>query len=278
VDFDGIVDAICHGKYQFNTNDQPLWDTRKISDVWPQPPSDDPLQLHAYVSLPTNVVSPTGEYSRFVRYPEPGQRELVPAPQDLSPLERWHLVDYPWLEEVRSKVWKKKQLERDLFREVKVTQAHYTELQERLNEQHPDRDSPEYDGRKHDVRNVKLDVLRLIPGKGFSPRHPDNEDRDDDDPEASNNDAPEMDVGGPGASNEDGCEINSLFPFTLRFLDLTTLGLKNTPKRLPSPLFLRQEYDDISALIEAERRIKDPVVVSGQPGTGKILVSLSHRI
>jgi len=193
-----------------------------------------------------------------------------------------HLVDYFWLEEIYSKIWKKKELERALFREVKVTQAHYTELQDRLNEQLPGRNSPEYDGKMHDVRSIKLGVLRSIPEKDFSPRHPDtNEDRvdDDDDLEASNEDASQMDVDGPETSNKDGPGINSFFPFTLRFLDLTILDLKNVPQRLPSPLFLRQEYDDISALIEHEPQSKHgSVVVSGQPGTGEVLVSLFHRI
>ena len=92
-----------------------------------------------------------------------------------------------------------------------------------------------------------------------------------------------MDVDGPEAS--DGRRPSSaippnrpIFPFTLRFLDLSGLSLKKVPKRLPSPLFLRQEYDDITALIENGPQTKDSVVVSGQPGTGEVLVSLSHRI
>jgi len=73
----------------------------------------------------------------------------------------------------------------------------------------------------------------------LSPRHPDdNEDRVDDD------DYPE-------ANNEDGSEINSFFPFTLAFwvCQLWT--------DLPLPLFLRQEYDHISALIKKEERFGD---------------------
>ena len=148
---------------------------------------------------------------------------------------------------------------------MEVTQAHYTELQRRLNEQHPDRDLPEYDGR-HNVQGVKLDLLRSIPP--LSPQHPDNN---------------EDQVGhgeDPEASNEDELNINSHFPFTLSFLDLSTLDLKKeVPDVLPLPLLLRQEYDDISALIKKEPQSKyGSVVVSGQPGTGESLVFLSHRI
>jgi len=194
---------------------------------------------------------------------------LVPAPRGGSPLGRLHLANDPdssWLEEVRSKIWNKKELEPELFRKVKVTQAHYTELQRRLKEQHSDRDLPEYDGGKHNVQSVKLDFLRSI--TPLSSQHPDNnEDRvdDGDDPETS---------------NEDGSDINSFFPSTLSFLDLSTLGLKpNVRDRLPLPLFLRQEYDHISALIKkGPRNTNGSVIVSGQPGTGEVLVSLSYRI
>jgi hypothetical protein len=46
--------------------------------------------------------------------------------------------DSSWLEEVHSKIWDKRELESELFRTVKVTQAHYT------------------------VQSVKLDFLRSI--------------------------------------------------------------------------------------------------------------------
>ena len=144
---------------------------------------------------------------------------------------------------------------------MKVTKAHYDELEKRLKEQHPVRDLPEYNAAQHDVRSIKLDVLGLVfPAIASSPRHPDN-----------NED--QVDDGGHLAPrNEDGSEINSLFPFTLSFLDLSTLELKYAPSRLPSPLFLRREYDHISALIEQRPRSRDgSVIVSGQPGTGGVL-------
>jgi len=83
----------------------------------------------------------------------------------------------PWLEEVHSKIWKRKELEPKLFRKVKVTRDHCTELQSRPKEQHPDRDSPEYDGRKHDVQSIKLDFLRSI--TPLAPRHPSPDNNED---------------------------------------------------------------------------------------------------
>lgn len=256
MDFGGIRDAIQEAKYRFKPTDgqKPLWNEESISDIWPQFPSRG--QLHVYVTLPANVGSSkfldtTSEY--FMRLFTPAQdiwRTFVPA----------RLADYLWLEEFHSKIWGRKELEGELFREVKVTLAHYTELQARLDQQYPGRNLPEYDGSTHDVRSVKLDVLRSM-------SLPNN-----------NEGASQMDVDGPEASNVDDSGTNWLFPSTLRFLDLTILRLENVPPRLPSPLFIRREYHDISRLIWNQPENKDSVVVSGQPGTGDVLVSLSHRI
>jgi hypothetical protein len=135
---------------------------------------------------------------------------------------------------------------------VVVTKADYDELEKRLKQQHPDRDLPEYDGALHDVRSIKRDVLHLA-----TPAD-DNKDQG----------------GDLAARNEDGFETNSLFPFKLRFLDLSTLRFNVVPERLPSPLFIRDEYDEITKRIEGDSIPKNKlgsVVISGQPGTGEVL-------
>jgi hypothetical protein len=181
---------------------------------------------------------------------------------------------------MHSRIWNRKALERDLFRKVEVTRAHYDELERRLNDQHPYRNLPDYNGAENDVQSIKLDVLRsTFPEKL---RHPDsNEDRvdDDDDPEASDEGGPEMDVDDPEAIDEDGSPIKTIPSFTLNFLDLSSLNLKEEPpKGLPLSMLLRKEYNHISALIEKRpRNGHGSVVVSGQPGTGEFLVSLTHR-
>ena len=112
--------------------------------------------------------------------------------------------------------------------------------------------------------DAKLEFLWSLP-------HLDYNDDDDDDPEANNEDSE--------ASNDDEAEIKSLFPFTVRFLDLSTLEVKGVPPRLPLPLFLRQDYKEISNLIMKNYEGGAvSVIVTGQPGTGEFLVSLSHRI
>lgn len=200
--------------------------------------------------------------------------DLVPAPSPKSPL------NFFALEEIHTKIWNQEDLKLKLFRHVKVTPAHYAELQKRLNNKHPDRDSPKYDGVQHDVQSIKLEIL----GLDFQAKsgHRDNSEGDGDDPETSNEDGSEMDVDDPRAeaNDEHRSEINSDSPFTLRYLDLSPLALSMTPfRRFPSVLFIRREYDLISALIEKRpRNGQGSVVVSGQPGTGELFVSLSYGI
>jgi hypothetical protein len=169
------------------------------------------------------------------------------------------LADLPWLKELHPEIWNRKERKPTLFRRVEVTQAHYAALQERLKELHSDRGSPGYDGNKPDVLNVKLNFLRLLPPA---------DDRMDDDYDSE-------------ASDEGDPEIKPLFPSILSFLDLSTLELKEeVPDRFPLPVLLRQEYKDISKLIEENHPQNGggSVIISGQPGMGEFLVSLSHRI
>jgi hypothetical protein len=95
----------------------------------------------------------------------------------------------------------------------------------------------------------------------LSPQHPD----EVDDPEPSIDDDP---------------ELKSLFPSILSFLDLSTLELKEiVSDRFPLPLLVRQDYKDMWELIKKEpQNGAGSVVVSGQPGMGGFLVSMSHRI
>jgi len=176
--------------------------------------------------------------------------------------------DTPWLKEVYSKIWNRGDLKQKLFRKVEVTRAHYDELQVILDRKYPDRNDPEYDGRSHEVLSDKLEHLNLIAAGHVSPlRDPDNnKDRVDDDDDLE-------------ASNEDDSEIDSFFPFTLTYLDLSILELENKSERCPLPLFIRQEYNHLSKLIDKEpQNGTGSVIVSGQPGTGEVLVSLSRRI
>jgi hypothetical protein len=174
------------------------------------------------------------------------------------------------VKELHEKIWNQKGRRPENFRKVKVTQADYVALQKQLDS---DRDSPDYNGTESDVSSVKLNfLLSLAPAEASSQQHPDDSDDrvDDDDDDDDDSDA----------SNEDDVVLKSLFPYILDFLDLSTLGLKETvPTRFPLPLLIREEYKEISQLIKDElQNSGGSVVVSGQPGIGEFLVSLSHRI
>ena len=184
----------------------------------------------------------------------------------MTKLSHLLLLD-PWLHEVHSKIWRRQDLRSEIFRKVKVTAAHYDALQKRLKEQHPDRDLPNYDASGNDVLSIKLDILhQTIPASAPSPfvqrAHFGNEQilvqNDEDLKESDGN---------------DDTEFSSFLPATLEFLDLSSLKLKKQPTRLPLPLFLREEYSLISRLLNKKSKHSNgSAIVSGQPGTGEVLV------
>jgi hypothetical protein len=171
-------------------------------------------------------------------------------------------LDSFWLRELHSKIWNREDLEPTLFREVKLTRAYYDALEDSLNQKYPDRDTEGYDGRNHIALREKLDILNG-PTPAATPAETDNHE----------------DLVGVDDDDEDDSVLNLCFPFTLRYLDLSTLQLKDTTDRFPLAFFVRQDYGYISKLIsEGPRNSNGSVIISGQPGTGEVLVSLSRRI
>ncbi|KAF8510508.1 hypothetical protein BU17DRAFT_70030 [Hysterangium stoloniferum] len=65
-----------------------------------------------------------------------------------------------WLFELHKKLWKQESLRASIFRSVKVTRAHYSELQARLDVAHPSRNSKTYEAA--DVLSIKLDALNTF--------------------------------------------------------------------------------------------------------------------
>ena len=160
--------------------------------------------------------------------------------------------DFDWLKELHLEIWGRGDLIPELFRTVEVTRADYDKLQHNLNQDFPRRKLPGYDGSPNDVLSYKLDIL-----KRATPAIPPNTNNDVD-----NGDDPEA--------------IDSLFPSTLTFLDLSTV-LKKKSGRFPLAIFVREEYNIISKLInERPQNSRGSVIVSGQTGTGTVLVSLSR--
>jgi hypothetical protein len=250
-----IQQDIDAGEYQ-PTSFVSLNSVNNISDVWPVQPSEK--HLNVFVSpLTGECIICLFALAQTLSATPLGQRSGADDEQGLL-----------WLKQVRSKIWgRKKDLGPKLFRTVKVTRACYAELQMRLKEKHPGRDAPDYNGGKHDIRDVKINVLQSLPDFP-PPRHPDD-----------NHNRMEND-GDPEASNEDD-DPDIKFPFIMRYLDLSSLELKTTKisNRLPLPLLIRQEYDYITELIEKEPQSSmGSVIISGQPGTGEFIFFLSHMI
>jgi hypothetical protein len=214
-------------------------------------------------------------------------------------VKRSHPADEPkhthlaWLNELHEKVWNQQSRRPELFREVIVTAADYAALQKRLTELHPDRDKQDYDGDNSDVLSDKLTFLRsrssakgslkllqqrlrqLLQQRREKPCQQNPPSLAE--PLSSQHDNPNDD---DDASDEDDTAMKSLFPYLLTFMDLSPLALETKdPGPFTSPLLCRDEYECISELIRKKpKNNKGSVVVSGQPGLGEFLVSLSHRI
>ncbi|KAF8257274.1 hypothetical protein EI94DRAFT_1692741 [Lactarius quietus] len=143
----------------------------------------------------------------------------------------------PWLTELHSKIWNRVDLTQTLTRTVEVTEAHYTALQHRLNGLHD----------RMAINLVKLNILHSL--REAVP---------------SLQDEVESDV-------SEARDNHKLFPSVFKYLDLAPLGLKaEVMSRFPLPLLIREDYEDMTKLIDKEpQNNSGSVIVSGQPGTGE---------
>ena len=172
-----------------------------------------------------------------------------------------------WLSELHSKIWSRKELWSKLARKIELTADHYVALQERLTLRDPTRDSSDYKARN--VEAIKLDFLQSIPSHVASTAPP-----------AGGNEQQLGVAGREDDENPDGSyglddELRACFPFIVSYLDLSSLQLRNTPPRIPLPLFIRPEYKVFSDLLYAnETSSENSAIVSGQPGIGEMVVML----
>ena len=185
------------------------------------------------------------------------------SPDDLDTTKRARLDDDTWLLELHAKIWGRYDRFQELFHTVEITAAHYNELQERLGILHPYRHTGGYFARADSagVLSTKLEVLRNFKPPLVAPvpelaAHADNE-------QVKNNEEEEEE-------NDDNDDPRSLFPVTIRYLDLSCLELEKTTIRMPLVFLIRNEYAKLSDLLENV----DSAIISGQPGTGRIPVSL----
>ena len=188
---------------------------------------------------------------------------------------------------------------------VALSKDDFIELQKQLHRRDPKRNSKSYLAQT--VLTIKADFLRsrssadtmayaslfdaapndnLIPNLVFNTTHDHSPipsdalgtDEDDD------MDAYAMDVGPDPTSlaesqsyiQEDTNYLSTgdtaIFPCTIRYIDLVTLGLKHFT-RTPQLIFLREEWGNMVNLFnKREKGIRGGAVFTGQPGIGECLV------
>jgi hypothetical protein len=159
-----------------------------------------------------------------------------------------------WLKHVHAKLWDKSTLQEKIFRETTVTFAHFLALENRLNEHNPLRTAVSDKYKVAEVERIKSKFLdEIIAG-------------------TINVD----DYKGP--LRPEFNEINSFFPFKLKYIDLST-SIKVPPTRSPPLILYRQEYDVLSRLLEKKgelaRASLGSAIVSGQPGIGESKKSIA---
>ena len=201
-----------------------------------------------------------------------------------------------WLAVIHTKLWDKHKSFGDIFRTATLTKHDFNELQVRLDEQNPERISDTYVAKnvlatKSAFLRIKSTPLSTGFGDGLVPRlvfdatQPassgvvDNDDVADDDNDAvADDDDDAMDIDpnhGYAGSHMDHLskEDKAIFPYTIRYVDLTALNLQDD-FRAPLLMLFRNEWGtmiDIFNKRTHRKGIRGSAVFTGQPGIGKRL-------
>jgi hypothetical protein len=160
-----------------------------------------------------------------------------------------------WLQELHKKLWNRKELHEELFRSVRLTLADCNKLQDSMAKLYPNREEKDYRAGTDGVLAAKLAVLQSTDNHSVTDHGPTG--HDDDQTEGED----EIDE-----------ELCSLFPFTLEYLDLSSLHLQSLPPRMPLPLLIREEYHFLSRMLShLPQDGRGSTIITGQPGIGGIL-------
>ena len=174
----------------------------------------------------------------------------------------------------------------EIFRTATVTKRDFAELQNRLEALNPERNSDEYVAEnviatKSAFLHEKSQALDLDPGDGLVPRpvlgasQPPSsdivlddgdvvEDDDDDDDAAMVIDSDHC----PGDTHLPN-ETAPIFPYTIRYVDLTVLQSKKK-LRVPRLMLFRNEWGTMIDIFNKRKRGMDgSALFSGQPGIGE---------
>ncbi|TDL23357.1 hypothetical protein BD410DRAFT_838861 [Rickenella mellea] len=198
-----------------------------------------------------------------------------------------------WLIGLHQALWNKRELRDSIYFEKEITFSDFLALEECL-KQIPSRDAPPDKGWY--VRDIKLamldSILPAVPtveihggggkdednkggddGDGTDSDSEDDEGDDRDNVESDDRDNVEgddQDDQGDIHDNEDDGQdddIRSLFPVRVRYINLSSLKLKSTTDRCPSPIFIRDEYTIMTRVLNNGPPGKaGSAIVTGQPG------------
>ena len=186
-----------------------------------------------------------------------------------------------WLAAIHSKLWGKDESFGDIFRTATLTKDDFNELQALLDEQNPQRISDSYVA--EDVLATKSAFLRVKStplstdfGNGLAPRLVFDASSD----AVANDDAL---ADGAMDTDPDRCssdhvdphmahlanEAKAIFPYTIRYVDLTVLKLKED-LRVPQLILFRNEWGTmIDIFNKSKKGRRGSAVFTGQPGIGE---------
>jgi hypothetical protein len=186
-----------------------------------------------------------------------------------------------WLVETHSKLWGQRDFFGKIFRTATLTKDHFIELQCLLDARNPERISESYVAKnvlatKSAFLRIKSTPLSTDFGNDLAPRLVFDASSDavanddavaddamDTDPDHSSSD--HVDPHMAHLSNE----AKAIFPYTIRYVDLTVLKLKGD-LRVPQLILFRNEWGTmIDIFNKSEKGRQGSAVFTGQPGIGE---------
>ena len=177
------------------------------------------------------------------------------------------------------KLWRDHQSFGKIFRTVTLTKDHFCELQSLLDIENPGRTSDFYVAedvlaKKSEFLHKNSDSLETDFGNGLAPRlvfdasRPPSSVNVDDDVADVADDAMDIDPDHGYADfhmNHLSNEATAIFPYTIRYVDLTVLKLQND-LRVPLLMLFRNEW---GSMIDIFNESQGSAVFTGQPGIGE---------
>ncbi|KAF8238275.1 hypothetical protein L208DRAFT_1243387, partial [Tricholoma matsutake] len=254
---------------------------------------DDQL-LKGWMDIPEVWKEQPPKKTLSVILPRPAGTTITPSLSQNSNLSK--NSPPPWLVEIHSSLWGKRDLLGQIFRTANLTTTDFIELQLRLESNDPSRSSPSYAAQN--VLDIKSDFLRkkssiaidatAIPDLANTsstskppPCAPPilddsmnvDADADSSEPDSADSNPTPQFANCPDYILADAAQLSTgsaaVFPCIIRYMDLTTLKLKYL-SRLPRLTLIREEWKTMIDLFNGrEGGVYGSAVFTGSPGIGK---------